>query len=106
MLNWKKIKNEYPLSYERFVGTMFPYVGVLSVSTLDLFESKRLYYFFDKYKIYLTIEMIGPNQWLYTISLGDGTIICPRQTSMSSREEVEIEGFMSCFKTLNNFVLL
>jgi len=105
MLNWKKIKNTYPTSFEKFVDTMFPYVGVLSVSTLDLFESKRLYYFFDKYNIYLTIERIGHNQWLYTISLGDGSVVCPRQSSMQTRDEVEIEGFTECFKILDKSII-
>lgn len=101
MLNWKKIKEEYPYSYDRFVGTMFPYVGVIGVSTLHLFEIKKLYYFFDKYGIYLTIERIGTNQWLYTISLSNGNILCPKQSSRSSREEVELDGFLECFRILN-----
>lgn len=101
MLNWKKIKEVYPQSYEKFVDTMFPYVGVLGVSTLNLFEIKKLYYFFDKHGIYLTIERIGPSQWLYTISLSNGNVICPRQESRGSREEVELDGFHECFNVLN-----
>lgn len=105
MLNWRKIKEVYPRSYEKFVETMFPYVGVIGTSTLYLFDSKKLYYFFDKNGIYLTIERIGPNQWLYTISLSNGNVICPKQSSRESREEVELDGFLECFKILNNEVM-
>ena len=102
MLNWKKIKEVYPHSYGRFVETMFPYVGVIGVSTLYLFEIKKLYYFFDRNGIYLTIERIGPNQWLYTISLSNGNVLCPKQESKQTREEVELDGFFECFRVLNN----
>lgn len=101
MLNWKKIKTQYPRSYDRFVGVMFPYVGVLGLSTLYLFETKKLYYFFDKQKVYLTIERFGNHQWLYTISLGDGTVLCPKQESRKTRDEIEIDGFIECFNVLN-----
>ena len=102
MLNWKKIKEEFPQSYGMFVETMFPYVGVIGTSTLHLFEVKKLYYFFDKYGIYLTIERIGNSQWLYTISLRNGNVICPRQETRSTREEIELDGFFECFRILNN----
>lgn len=105
MLNWRKIKEDCPRSYDKFVETMFPYVGVMGTSTLHLFETKKLYYFFDKNGIYLTIERIGPNQWLYTISLFNGKVVCPQQSSRESRDEVEIDGFTECFKILNNEVL-
>jgi len=101
MLNWKKIKIVYPLSYDRFVGVMFPYMGVLGLSTLHLFEVKKLYYFFDKEKIYLTVERFGTNQWLYIITLGDGSVVCPKQSLRNSREEIELDGFMECFRILN-----
>lgn len=102
MLNWKKIKTSYPNSFEKFVETMFPYVGVIGVSTLSLYDVKKLYYFFDKQGIYLTIERIGPSQWLYTISFNDGSVISPKQSSRESRELVELDGFMECFRVLND----
>jgi hypothetical protein len=101
MLNWRKIKEVYPRSYGKFVETMFPYVGVIGFTSLSLFEVKKLYYFFDKNGIYLTIERIGPSQWLYTISLNDGSVLCPKQSSKQTREDVELDGFMECFRTLN-----
>lgn len=101
MLNWKKIKVLFPHSYNRFVDVMFPYVGVIGLSTLYLFEVNKLYYFFDKEKIYLTVERFGVNQWLFIISLGDGGVVCPKQSSRNSREEIELDGFMECFKILN-----
>jgi hypothetical protein len=102
MLNWKKIKERYPQSYEKFVETMFPYVGVIGFTTLSLFEVRKLYYFFDKYGVFLTIERIGSNQWLYTISLSNGNVLCPKQGSRENREDVEIDGFNECFRVLNN----
>lgn len=101
MLNWKKIKVLFPHSYNRFVEVMFPYVGVLGLSTLYLFEVKKLYYFFDKEKIYLTVERFGHNQWLYIITMGDGRVLCPKQSVRDSRDEIELDGFMECFKLLN-----
>lgn len=102
MFNWKKIKEDYPRSYGKFVETMFPYVGVIGTSTLHLFELSKLYYFFDKHGIYLTIERIGNSQWLYTISLHNGNVICPKQQSRETRDAVEMDGFIECFKVLDN----
>lgn len=102
MINWKKIRILYPHAYHRFVEVMFPYVGVIGLSTLYLFESKKLYYFFDKEKVFLTVERFGPNQWLYIITLGDGRVLCPDQESRNSRDEIEMDGFMECFRVLNN----
>ena len=106
MMNWKKIRIVYPHAYQRFVEVMFPYVGVIGLSTLYLFDPKKLYYFFDKEKVFLMIERFGPNQWLYIITLGDGSVFCPTQSSRSSREEIEFDGFTECFRVLNNQLAL
>ena len=48
MFNWKKIQIDYPNAYKRFCEVMFPYIGVMGLSTLYLFDTRKLYYFFDK----------------------------------------------------------
>ena len=92
MIQWKKIKNSYPYSYKRFVEVMFPYVGVIGVSTLDVFDTKRLFFFFDKENVFLNVERLGSYQWVYTIS---------KQETRQTREEIEIDGFNECFKVLD-----
>jgi len=101
MIQWKKIKNNYPHSYKRFVEVMFPYVGVIGVSTLDVFDTKRLFFFFDKESVFLNVERLGPYQWVYTISLSDGRGSFPEQETRQTRDEIEIDGFNECFKVLN-----
>jgi hypothetical protein len=100
MFNWKKIQIDYPNAYKRFCEVMFPYIGVMGLSTLYLFDTRKLYYFFDKQKIFLTIERFGPNQWVYTISLSDGRVLCPYQESRNSRDEIESDGFIECFRIM------
>jgi len=101
MIEWKKIKNSYPHSYNRFVEVMFPYVGVIGVSTLDVFDTKRLFFFFDKQNVFLNVERLGPYQWIYTISLSDGRGSFPKQETRKTRDEMEIDGFHECFRVLN-----
>lgn len=83
---------------------MFPNVGILSLSTLNLYDSKKLYQFFDKEGVFLTIELYKPNQWVYNISLKNGIVFGPSQSSLSSREECETEGFLECFKMLEKIL--
>jgi len=101
MIQWKKIKNNYPHSYKRFVEVMFPYVGVIGVSTLDVFDTKSLFFFFDKENVFLNVERMGSYQWIYTISLSDGRGSFPKQETRQTREEIEIDGFNECFKVLD-----
>ena len=100
MINWRKIQDECPLSYRRFSEVMFPSIGVLGLSTLYLFDPKKLFGFFDKEKIFLTIDRFGYNQWVFTITLTDGRVLCPHQESRNTREEIEIDGFMECFRIM------
>ena len=79
---------------------MFPNTGVLSLSTLHVYDVKKLYQFFDKEGIYLTIEMYNPQQWVYTVSLDCGIVFGPTQESKSTREDIEFEGFLECFRVL------
>lgn len=100
MMNWLDIKNNYPKSYEHFVSGMFPNVGIPSVSSLNFFDNKKLYKFFDDNGIYLNIEMYNPRQWVFTVSLKNGIVIGNGLNSRETREEVEIDGFNECFKML------
>ncbi len=79
---------------------MFPNVGVLSISTITTYDLKKLYRFFDKEGIYLTLEMYNPKQWIFTISLSNGVVFGPVQSSKETREEAESDGFSECFRIL------
>ena len=65
---------------------------------------KKLYQFFDKEGVYLTIEMYTPNQWVYTISLQNGFVYGPTNDSKTSRDEIEIDGFNECFRVLDKLI--
>ncbi len=103
-MDWYVIEYLYPTAFNKFKATMFPNVGVLSLSTLGLYDSKKLYQFFDKEGIFLTIEIYKPSQWVHTISLKNGIVFGPSQNSSSSREECENDGFLECFKTLDKIM--
>lgn len=100
MIDWYTVEYLYPKAFKKFSTVMFPNVGVISTSTLNLYDQKKLYRFFDKEGIYLNIEMYNPNQWGYSISFYNGTVISPSQFSKPNREETECEGFIECFKLL------
>ena len=48
MIDWYSVEYLYPSSFKEFTNVMFPNVGVLSLSTLEFYDVKKLYYFFDK----------------------------------------------------------
>lgn len=83
---------------------MFPNVGVLSLSTLGFYDTKKLYQFFDKEGVFLTFEVYKPCQWVFTVSLKNGIVFGPSQSSSNSREECENEGFLECFKILDKII--
>ena len=103
-MDWYIIEYLYPRAFKRFSESMFPNVGVLSISTLNLYDNKKLFKFFDKQGVYLTVERLSKEQWLYTISLKNGIVYGPVQESKATREEIEIDGFNECFKTLDNIL--
>jgi hypothetical protein len=100
-MEWREIELLYPESFKRFVTKMFPNVGVISISTLEFFDIKKLYGFFDEEGIYLTIERYNKNQWVSTISLSNGIVFGPAKESRRTREETEQDGFTECFKVLD-----
>jgi hypothetical protein len=101
-MEWYVIEYLYPVSYKKFIDTMFPNMGMLSVTMLTFYDIKKLYKFFDKEEIFLTLEMLNKNQWCYTISLNKGNVIGTTECSNSIRDEIEKEGFTECFKILDN----
>ena len=103
-MDWYVIEYLYPVAFERFKSVMFPNVGVISLSTLGLYDSKKLYQFFDKEGVYLTVEMYNPHQWVFTISLKNVIVFGPTQDSRTNREETETDGFLECFKILNKII--
>jgi hypothetical protein len=79
---------------------MFPNVGLPCLSVLNYYDIKKLYKFFDKNGIYLTVEMMTKNNWVYSVSLHEGKIFYPCQSSQPNRESIEVEGFYECFRLL------
>jgi hypothetical protein len=100
-MDWYVIEYLFPSAFKKFKETMFPNVGVLSLVTLELYDNKKLYQFFDKQGIYLNIEMLNLYQWVFSISLKNGIVYGPSQESRQTREESEIDGFFDCFKLLD-----
>lgn len=100
MMDWYVIQYLYPNAMGRFCETMFPNLGVPCVSVLEFYDIKKLYHFFDKQGIFLTVEMYAKDMWICTISLDNGRVFAPSNQSKSKREEIEIEGFEECFRLL------
>ena len=100
-MDWYTIEFLYPESFKKFVVIMFPNLGILSVSTLENYDIKKLYSFFDREGVYLNIEITNQNQCLYSISLSNGAVFGPTQSWKSNRDEVEVDGFSECFKLLD-----
>lgn len=100
MIDWYDIEYLYPESFNRFIGIMFPNVGVVSTSILKHFDVKKLYYFFDKEGVYLTVEKCCPHIWVYGISTDKGTAFGNGSSNGSTREEIEMDGFIECFRVL------
>lgn len=100
-MDWYEIGYLYPKSYKKFVETMFPNIGIISVSILKYFDLKKLYQFFDNEGIYLNIEMITLNNWTYTINVNGNMITSSDLYYRFTREEIENDGFYECFKILD-----
>lgn len=101
MIDWYVIEYLYPESFKRFTNTMFPNVGVISLSTLNNYDIKKLYLFFDKEGFYLNIERCCPHQWVYHISLDNGVVFGNGKSTCYTREDIEVDGFTECFKLLD-----
>lgn len=103
-MDWYSIEYLFPKSFKRFSETMFPNVGLLSLNTLEFYDNKKLYQFFDKEGVYLTVEMYNPHQWVFSVSLKNGVVFGPTQDSKTTREETELDGFLECFRILDKMV--
>jgi len=104
MVDWYVIEFFYPDAFKHFVDKMFPNVGVVSVSTLSLYDIKKLYHFFDKDGIFLTTEMFYINHWVYSISLSNGVVFGYGGDGKENRYDIECEGFTECFKLMDNIL--
>ena len=100
-MNWYTIQYLSSDATELFCKIMFPNTGVPSISVLDFYDIKKLYGFFDKQGIYLTIEMYTKNNWSYTIFLENEKVVLTSKESKSKREDIENDGFEECFKILD-----
>jgi hypothetical protein len=105
MMDWYVIDYLYPNALKKFIDTMFPNIGMPSISTLEFYDIKRLYNFFDKNGVYLYVEMYSKDQWVFTISLNNGVVFGPTQNSKKTREDAECDGFSECFKLMEKIIL-
>lgn len=99
-MDWYVIEYLYPTALKKFSRMMFPNVGLPCLSILNYYDIKKLYYFFDKVGIYLTVEMCTIDLWVYTISSNDGRVFNTCTEPKQNREDIEVEGFYECFKLL------
>jgi hypothetical protein len=100
MMDWYMIDFLHPSAFKRFTEVMFPNIGVISLSTLNAYDVKKLYQFFDKEGIFLTTEVYNANQWVFSVSLDNGTVFGPAHESKTNRDDIEFEGFLECFRIL------
>lgn len=100
MFDWYSIKYLFPNAFGKFAETMFPNVGIESISTLEYFDVKKLYHFFDREGIFLTVEMYTKNDWDFCISLSNGMSFITSKERKRTREEIEQDGFNECFRFL------
>jgi hypothetical protein len=103
-MDWYSIRYLYPKSFNRFSETMFPNIGLASLSTLLYYDNKKLYYFFDKEGIFLLVERYHTSLWNFSISLHNGVCFGPGGVSKKTREEIEEEGFNECFRLLDKIL--
>lgn len=101
-MDWYVIEYLYPESFKKFIDTMFPNVGLVSITLLQHFEIKNLYYFFEKQGVYLTIEKCTPYFWVYNISTENGLAFGNTFSCNFTRDNIEIEAFTDCFRFLDN----
>lgn len=100
MLDWYVIEVFFPKSFESFSKTMFPNVGIPSITVLQYYDIKKLYRFFDKNGIYLTVEMLTKYHWIYNVSMNDNRTVFPCQEPKQNRESTEVDGFFECFRLM------
>lgn len=99
-MDWYEINYLYPQALERFSTVMFPNTGIPSLSLLEFYDIKKLYSFFDKQGIYMTVEMIHKSAWVFTITTDKGQTCAVCSGTKTMREDIEIEGFNECFAIL------
>ena len=70
-MDWYVVEFLYPQAFERFQDKMFPNLGIISLSILECYDTKKLFGFFDREGIYLNIEIMDNFVCFYFILLGD-----------------------------------
>jgi len=105
MIDWYVIEYLYPESFKRFIETTFPNIGIVSLNCLSFYQMKNLYTFFEKEGLIIKVEQCCPKRWLYTISIKDIIILGPLNLKENTKEEIETETFMECFKILDKMLI-
>lgn len=105
MIDWYVIEYLYPESFKRFIDVTFPNIGIVSISSLSFYKIKNLYTFFEKEGLHLNVEQCCPKRWLYTISVKNIIVLGPLNLKENTKEEIEIEGFVECFKILDKILI-
>lgn len=102
-MDWYIIEYLYPNSYKKFVDNMFPNTGVLCISTLNNYDIRKLYTFFDNQGYFLILELDINKNWTYSLNC-NGWIITQYEQPKKSREQIEIDGFTYCFKQMEEHI--
>ncbi len=100
-MDWYVIQFLYPKALDEFIKTMFPNTGIISLTILQCYDIKKLYGFFDRRGIFLTIEMVTKNNWSFTINTSLGVTISQSSATDNDRENIEKDGFLECFRVLD-----
>jgi hypothetical protein len=98
-MDWYELEYLFPKAFQRFKESMFPHTGLPSLSTLNSYDIKKLYHFFDKEGVYLIVERIKSSVWVYTITTND--IVLGPGDFQTNREGCEINGFTECYRILD-----
>jgi len=104
-MDWYSVKFLYPLSFDKLIKTIYPNVGLVSIITLESYNIKQLYSFFDDEGIYLITDLISSKIWVYNISTTGNKTTGMSKNSKATRDEIEIEGFYECFNILEQKII-
>ena len=98
-MDWYELEYLFPKAFQRFKESMFPHTGLPSLTALEYYDIKKLYYFFDKEGVYLIVERLKSDIWVHTITTND-YVLGPGDFK-KTREDCEINGFTECFRLLD-----
>ena len=106
---WNKIKKDYPLAYEECEKWICKEIETeMPDFLLKVINLRDLYDFFDKRKIFITIDQPSDfechnilDKWQYLITIIDGNIFHDNKY-YTSRPQAEKTAFKKAFEILNN----